>query len=304
MKKIKITREVRVGLMTVAAIFILYFGLNFLKGVDVFSPVNYYYGVYENIDGLVPSSPVYIKGYKVGQVEEVHYDFTKQTPFVVKISVSNDIALPKGGVTVELFDDGLMGGKAIQMVYISGVKAKILHVTGDTLQTQVGHGLMAQLSGDLMPKIESIATQADSLLRSVRMLVDGASVQNSLNSIEKTTADLAVSSAALKNMMQKDIPGIIDDVNALTGDFRIISGNLRKIDFASAFNNVDLTIKDLNHITGQIKNSEGSLGLLVNDKSLYLNLVNTANSADKLLIDLQKSPKRYVHFSLFGSRVN
>jgi phospholipid/cholesterol/gamma-HCH transport system substrate-binding protein len=98
------------------------------------------------------------------------------------------------------------------------------------------------------------------------------------------------------------MPGIIDDVNVLTEDFRVISGNLKKIDFASTFNNVDLTIKDLNHITGQIKNSEGSLGLLVNDKSLYLNLSNTASSADKLLIDLQKSPKRYVHFSLFGSR--
>lgn len=301
MKKIKITREVRVGLMTVTAIFILYFGLNFLKGIDVFSPINYYYGVYENIDGLVPSSPVYIKGYKVGQVEEVKYDFTKSTPFVVKISVSKDIALPKG-TYIELFDDGLMGGKAIQLIYVPESVAKMLYESGDTLHTQVGNGLMDQLAGDLMPKIESIATQADSLLKSVRLLVDGGSVQNSLSSIEKTTADLAVSSSALKKMMQKDMPEIIEDVNALTGDFRIISGNLKKIDFASTFNNVDLTIKDLNHITGQIKNSEGSLGLLVNDKSLYLNLANTASSADKLLIDLQKSPKRYVHFSLFGSK--
>lgn len=301
MKKIKITREVRVGLMTVAAIFILYFGLNFLKGIDIFSPINYYFGVYENIDGLVPSSPVYIKGYKVGQVEEVHYDFTKSTPFVVKISVSKDIALPEG-TSIELFDDGLMGGKAIQLIYAPMADANVLHESGDTLQTQVGNGLMDQLAGDLMPKIESIATQADSLLRSVRLLVDGGSVQNSLSSIEKTTADLAVSSTALKKMMQKDMPEIIEDVNAMTGDFRIISGNLKKIDFASTFNNVDLTIKDLNHITGQIKNSEGTLGLLVNDKSLYLNLANTASSADKLLIDLQKSPKRYVHFSLFGSK--
>lgn len=301
MKKIKITREVRVGLMTVTAIFILYFGLNFLKGIDIFSPINYYYGVYENIDGLVPSSPVYIKGYKVGQVEEVHYDFTKTIPFVVKISVSKDISLPKG-TSIELYDDGLMGGKAIQLLNTPVTGNNLPHQSGDTLKTSVGNGLMDQLAGDLMPKIESIATQADSLLRSVRLLVDGGSVQNSLSSIEKTTADLAVSSSALKKMMQKDMPAIIEDVNALTGDFRIISGNLKKIDFASTFNNVDLTIKDLNHITGQIRNSEGSLGLLVNDKSLYLNLANTASSADKLLIDLQKSPKRYVHFSLFGSK--
>lgn len=301
MSKIKISREVRVGLMTVTAIFILYFGLNFLKGIDIFSPINYYFGVYENVDGLVPSSPVYIKGYKVGQVEEVKYDFSKSTPFVVKISVSRDITLPEGTI-IELYDDGLMGGKAVQLVYPSALIVNARIDSGDTLQTQVGSGLMDQLAGDMMPKIENIATQADSLLRSIRLLVDGGSVQNSLSSIEKTTADLAVSSAALKKMMQKDMPGIISDVNAVTGDFRVISGNLRKIDFASTFNNVDLTIKDLNHITGQIKNSEGTLGLLVNDKSLYFNLTNTAGSADKLLIDLQKNPKRYVHFSLFGSR--
>jgi len=301
MKKIKLSREIRVGLMTVAAIFILYFGLNFLKGIDIFSPVSYYYGIYENVDGLVPSSPVLIKGYKVGQVEDIQYDFTSSTPFVVKISVSNDISLPEG-TFVELFDNGLMGGKAIQLVYATDVHNQSQHQSGDTLRSQVGVGLLSQLSGDLMPKIENIATQADSLLRSVRLLVDGKAVQNSLSSIEKTSADLAVSSAALKKMMQNDMPGIIDDVNVLTEDFRVISGNLKKIDFASTFNNVDLTIKDLNHITGQIKNSEGSLGLLVNDKSLYLNLSNTASSADKLLIDLQKSPKRYVHFSLFGSR--
>jgi phospholipid/cholesterol/gamma-HCH transport system substrate-binding protein len=301
MKKIKFSREIRVGLMTVAAIFILYFGLNFLKGIDIFSPISYYYGVYEHIDGLVPSSPVLIKGYKVGQVEDIQYDFTSSKPFVVKISVSNDISLPEGTV-IELFDNGLMGGKAIQLLYATDVHIQSQYQSGDTLQSQMGVGLFSQLSGDLMPKIENIATEADSLLRSVRLLVDGRAVQNSLSSIEKTSADLAVSSAALKKMMQKDMPGIINDVNVLTSDFRIISGNLKKIDFASTFNNVDLTIKDLNHITGQIKNSEGSLGLLVNDKSLYLNLSNTMNSADKLLIDLQKSPKRYVHFSLFGSK--
>lgn len=301
MKKIKLKREVKVGLMTIVAVFILYFGLNFLKGIDLFTPINDYYGVYENIDGLVRSSPVYIKGFKVGQVEKVYYDFTKSTPFVVKFSVSTDIKLPIGTV-VELFDEGLMGGKALQILYPTSAVAKAVCQSGDTLPTTVSTGLMGQLSADLMPKIDNIATQADSLLRSIRLLVDGGSVQHSLSAIEQTTADLAVSSAALKKMMQKDMPLLIGNVNALTGDFRVISGNLKKIDFAATFDNLDLTIKDLNHISSQINNSEGSLGLLVNDKSLYQNLNNTVNSADMLLIDLKKSPKRYVHFSLFGRK--
>lgn len=301
MKKIKLSREVRVGIMTVVAIFILYFGLNFLKGVDIFSPVNYYYANYEEIDGLVASSPVYIKGYKVGQVEDIQYDFLKETAFTVTISVSKDVKLPQGTI-VELFDDGLMGGKAIQLLYAPQGNRTLFCASGDTLRTQTGSGLLNQLAGNLVPKFESIATQADSLLRSVRLLVDGGSVQHSLSSIEKTTADLAESSIQLKKLMNHDMPLLINNVNDITGDFKVVSANLRNINFASTFQNIDLTIKDLKEISRKINEGDGSIGLLLNDKDLYLNLVNVSNSADKLLIDLQKSPKRYVHFSLFGSR--
>lgn len=301
MKRFKLSREVRVGIMTIVAIFVLYFGLNFLKGVDIFSPVNYYYATYEQIDGLVPSSPVFIKGYKVGQVEAIQYDFLKETAFVVKVSVSKDINIPRG-TRLELFDDGLMGGKAVQLLYAPHGANTAFCISGDTLQSTTGSGLLDQLAGDLMPKIENIAEQTDSLLRSVRLLVDGGSVQNSLSSIEKTTADLAESSAHLKKMMKYDMPQLISNVNTLTSDFNVVSGNLRKIDFASTFQQVDLTIKDLNQITRKINEGEGSVGLLLNDKSLYMSLVSMSNSADGLLVDLKKTPKRYVHFSLFGSR--
>lgn len=303
MKRNFFTREVKVGIMAVVAIFVLYFGLNFLKGIDIFTPIDYYYTTYENIGGLVPSSPVYVKGYKVGQVEEIKYDFTKDVAFVVKISVSNDISVPKGA-KIELFDDGLMGGKAIQLIYAPLTASQELYAPGDTVESQVGTGLMAQLSGDLMPKIESLSTQADSLVRAVRVIVEGKELNNSLSSIEKTTADLAVSSAQLKKLMNSDVPRIITDVNTVTSDFKQVSGNLKKIDFAATFASIDHTIANLNLITDKVNNSEGSLGLLLNDKELYLNLSNTAASADKLLIDLKQSPKRYVHFSLFGNKNN
>jgi len=301
MKKIRFSREVRVGVTTILAIFLLYFGINFLKGVDIFTPVNYFFTQYDNIDGLVPSSPVYIKGYKVGQVEEINYDFLKTPAFRVKISTTKDISLPQGTV-MELFDDGLMGGKAIQLLYAPLTNPAVYCKSGDELPSVTGTGLLDKLAGGLMPKIENIADQADSLLRSVRLLVDGGTVQNSLGAIEKTTADLAVSSAALKKLMQNDMPEVIRNVNALTGDFKIVSGNLRKIDFASTVDKLDVTIKNLNQITGKINDAEGSIGLLINDKSMYVNLLNMTNSADSLLIDLRKSPKRYVHFSLFGAK--
>lgn len=295
------TREVRIGLMTVVAIFVLYYGLSFLKGIDIFSSVTTYYTSYENIGGLVPSSPVFVKGYKVGQVEEIQYDFTKKESFVVKFSIVSDVKIPKGA-KIELFDDGLMGGKALQLIMTEALDYQNLHQVGDRIESIVGVGLMAQLSGELMPKIENIATQADSLLRAIRTVVESDQLNNSLSSIEKTTADLAVTTSRLKGVMTHQIPGILSDVNVLTSDFKQISGKLKGIDYAATFASIDHTIANLNLMTQKINNTEGSIGLLLNDKNLYLNLTNTASSADKLLIDLKENPKRYVNISVFGSK--
>jgi len=301
MKRKFFTREVKVGIMAIVAIFVLYFGLNFLKGVDIFSPISYYYGVYNNIGGLVPSSPVYVKGFKVGQVEDVKYDFTRENSFVVEISVSKDIKIPKGA-KIELYDDGLMGGKAVQLVYAPYSASQQMYQPGDTIESQIGGGLMAQLSGELMPKIKSISTKADSLLRAVRVLVESKELNNSLVSIEKTTSELALTSTQLKSLMNNDFPKILGDVNLLTSDFRQISGNLKKIDFAATFASINHTINNLSLITDKINTSEGTIGSLLNDKSLYINLANTASSADNLLIDLKKNPARYVSFSLIGRK--
>jgi phospholipid/cholesterol/gamma-HCH transport system substrate-binding protein len=295
------TREVKVGIMTVIAIFLLYFGLNFLKGVDIFKPISYYYAIYDDIGGLVPSSPVYIKGYKTGQVEEISYDFSKQNAFVVKISVEKKIKLPKGA-HIQLFDDGLMGGKAIQIVFDPLTANQLMHVSGDTLPADKSVGLLANVAGSLMPKIENVARQADSLLFSVRKLIESNSLTNSFASIETTTNELAISSTKLKLLLNNDFPRILTDVNTLTSDFKIISGNLKKIDFAATFDKVDYTIKNLNLITDKINSSNGSIGLLLNDKSLYQNLTNTAQSADNLIVDLKNNPKRYINFSVFGTK--
>jgi len=301
MKKKFFTREVKVGIMAFVAIFVLYFGLNFLKGINIFSPVSYYFASYENVGGLVPSSPVYVKGFKVGQVEEVKYDFSKKESFVIKISISNDVKLPKGA-KVELYDEGLMGGKAIQLVYEPITASQTMYQPGDTVESQLGIGLMDKVTANLLPKIESISTQTDSLIRSVRTLVANKDLTKSLVSIERTTSDLAVSSSQLKKMMSSDMPHILSDVSTVTSDFKQISGNLKKIDFAATFASINHTIENLNLITDKVNSSEGTIGMLLNNKDLYINLSNTAASSDKLLIDLKNNPKRYVHFSLFGSK--
>lgn len=299
-KKRNFTRELKFGLIVIGAGFLLYFGLNFLKGINIFSSVKNYYTVYEDIGGLVASSPVNIKGYKVGQVDEIKYDFTKETPFIVKISVKKDIALPEG-TKIELYDDGIMGGKAIQVLLPEGSTYHKYYENGDTIQSTVSMGLIDQLASGLLPKIESISTQADSLIRELRSAIDSESLHRSINSFEQITTDLSATSVQLRKLMSDNIPHILDNVDVITADFAHVSGNLKQIDYAATFSSLDHTVSNLKSITRKINDPDGgTLGSLINDQKLYLNLLHATDNADSLLVDLKRNPKRYVHFSLFG----
>jgi len=300
MKK-KFTREVKVGLMVIVAIFLLYFGLNFLKGIDIFQKENQYSGKFEKLDGLEKSAPVKIKGYKVGQVSGIKYDFTKNESFTVYISIFNDVQLPVGTI-MQLTDDGLMGGKIIELVYKPLSKNQSFYKSNAELPTGIDAGLMASIQTSLIPKIEKVTEQADSLMKSVRNITESPQLANSLNSIEKTTNELAITSTELKNTMKGRIPVVIDNLTTITNDFKQTSGNLKSIDLAGTMQKADYTIKNLQSLTEKLNSPDNSLGLLLNDKSLYLNLTNTAGSANNLLVDLKANPKRYVHFSLFGSK--
>ena len=294
-------RVIKVGIVAIISLFLLYFGLNFLKGIDIFSSVNNYFGTCEEIGGLVPSAPVYIKGYKVGQVDEVKYDFTKTPAFTVTVSVSADIQLPKG-TEMQLFDDGLMGGKAVQFILPQQASFTNTHQDKDTLPTVVAGGLIDLLAGDMLPKITSAVNHIDSLSISLNTLINGEEIQQTLNSLKNTTNDLAHSSAQLKSLMQNKLPSLVDNVDVVVRDLSTVTSNLTKTDLAKTLHTVDSVMNNLHTLTAQINNPNGTLGLLMNDKQLYLNLSNTANSADKLLIDLKEHPKRYVHFSLFGKK--
>ncbi|MDD7528981.1 MAG: MlaD family protein [Bacteroidales bacterium] len=296
MKKI-FTREVKIGLSFIAAVVCIIFGLNFLKGINIFAPSNRYYAEFDNLDGLVVSNNVVVRGYKVGQVTEITYDFTLEHPFVVTILVDDAIRLPLGS-TMLLRDDGLMGGKVIDIIYGNQTE---LHAVGDTVPSDVAPGLMAVV-GQLVPRLEGTISHVDSVLESVNSLVASPEIKNSLKSVERITADLQVSSAQLKRVMNTQLPGIMSDINTVTGDLKKVSGDLRQIEFAELFARIDHTVNNLQVFSEKLNSSEGTIGKLMNDNALYDNLNTTVGSVNELVVDLKANPKRYVHFSLFGAR--
>ncbi len=293
------SREARIGLVVVAAAGLLFFGLNYLKGINIFSPTNYYIAIYKNVGGLVPSNAVYIKGYKVGQVDKIVYDFSRDSSFMVYLTINKDLKLPKG-TQAELGDEGLMGGKQINLVL--GTKSSGYYSSGDIIESSVPVTMMEALKTGVLPSIEKIVPKLDSLITNLNKVASDPAIGKSMASIQRTTANLDETSAQLKGMMHKDVPQILTKVNKMADNFEAVSGNLRNIDFAATIASVNQTLANLASATNKLNSKEGTLGLLLNDKTLYVNLSNMTGSANDLMVDLKAHPKRYVHFSVFGKK--
>lgn len=289
-KKTFFTREVKIGLSFVVALAFLIWGINFLKGVNLFTPSNHYYLKYESVDGLVVSNGVFIKGYKVGQVRNIKYDFTQKESFTVDILMNQDIKLPQGTIAY-LFDESMLGGKGINLVFTDN---KEFHTSGDTLLTDKDGGLMASLA-NIVPTIQSTINHVDSLVQSANILLNSNEIQNSMNNIESITAELSKTSRSLNSLINQQFPPIINNVNSISTDLKNITGQLSNIQYQDIIQSLDSTLVNLEQFTNSINSPDGSLGLLLNDKNLYNNINRTVNSANSLLIDLQDDPRRYLY---------
>lgn len=297
MKKI-FTREVKIALAFIITIVCIVVGINYLKGINVFEPGNRYYAKFDRLDGLVVSNNVMVRGYKVGQVSEITYDLSLEQPFTVTVLVDEAVKMPAGTQLV-LRDDGLLGGKILDIV--CGDDPTTFYASGDTIETRIEGGLMASVQ-ELVPKLDGTIARVDSVLESVNDIAKSQELKNSLKSIESITADLRVSSAKLKYVMNNQVPQIVSDVNTITGDLRKVSGDLKQIEFAELFARIDHTVNNLQIFSDKLNSNEGTIGKLMNDNALYNNINTTVNSVNDLVVDLKANPKRYVHFSLFGAR--
>lgn len=296
----KHAREIKVGILAIIALFILYFGFNFLKGVNIFKSTNAYIGVYDRINGLVEQAPVYIKGYKVGQVDKITYDFSKDSSFTVTFSINKDIQLPEG-TELALIADGLLGGTALQL-NIPTQNVENYAKTMDTLPTIIVPGLVDNLQAGLLTSLSDAISNVDSLVITVKEQLSDDHLKNTLENIDQVTLDLTSISKDLKVVVRNDVPTIVSDAKDAIADVKIVTANLSQIHFDETINKVDSAVVQVNELMETVNSKDGTLGLLLNDKELYINLTNTVTSADELLEDLKAHPKRYVHFSIFGKK--
>ncbi len=299
MKKV-FSKEVIIGALVILALALLFVGINFLKGINVFKAANYYYATYTNIQGMAQSAPVTLNGYKIGQVREIEYDYDNLGTVTIEISVDKKLRLPKGSKALVVSD--LLGTASVELVI--GNSADGFYGVGDTIPGEVKAGMMDAVSKELMPAVSAIFPKIDTLLTSLNAIAADPALTTSINRFDNITAELEASLRSMRGVLAslqpitKDVKSITANVDSITGDLSAVSSSLREAQIDSIISNLETTISNVESLTAQLNNPDSSIGKLTHDPELYDNLNAAVASLDSLLIDVKKNPKRYISIKL------
>lgn len=317
----KLTKEVKVGIVAAIAIGFFIYGFNFLKGKDLFSHQRKFYAVYNDIDGLVEANPLMVNGFKVGIVGDIELALDTSNSIIVTLLLDNELNVPRNTVARVVSSD-ILGSKAVQLVLGN---ATTYAQDGDTLRSAQEDNLKQSVNKAIAPlqqKAEGLIASLDSVMVVVQEVFNQSARQNlaksfesikqALSSLETTSyrLDTLVISEKMKissiltkiNVLATTLASNSDELSNVIKNFSSISDSIAKSNLTSAINNADVALSQASGIMTKINKGEGTMGMLINNDSLYRKLDKSAADLDKLLLDLRINPERYVHISVFGRK--
>lgn len=300
-------KEIKIAILAIAALVIFYLGFNYLKGINFFDPVNEYYTVYENIDGLTVSNPVLLSGLPVGRVSEIEILQDKNDIIKVYFELRDDITL--GQQSVALLSTDLLGS---QTIVIQRNQVNDVLPTGSEIKGEIKMPLTEQIQEQAYPVLQTLDSVSKHLNGILENLDNNQVVINDiLEDVRTTTGNLSKISEK-----QATITALIEDFKVISGELANektgmaalltkangVADSLNALEIGKVVNRLDTTLTNVNSLLATIQSGGGTVDKLLNNDSLYNNLNKSLESLDNLLIDFQKSPKKYVHFSVFGKK--
>ncbi len=303
MKK-KFSKEFVIGLSVIIAVAILVVGIEYLKGINLFMPANFYEVYYDDVSGLSKSAPVQINGYKVGQVRDVAIDYSKPNSKVkVVLALDKKLHLPEG--TKAEIGQTLLSGAFVNLQL--GNSTKML-AKGSTLEASSTPDMMAALQENILPAVDRIMPKVDSLLYNLNRLAGDPALSASIGRFDGITANLLQTSNGLNSTMgtlNGRMPSIMNNVgkasvnlDTITYNLAQLSSDLRQLPLQPTMDNVQRITSNLEQFSAQLNNQNSTLGKLTNDPALYDQLHRVSADIDSLIIDIKKNPKRYISIKL------
>ena len=321
--KFKVKKEVRLGFLIVISLLLLFWGINYLKGIDVFHKQTEYIAIYDEVEGLRETNPVQINGFIVGQVREIWFLPDNSGRIAVRIKLTPQaVQLPKNTVAkIKSLD--LLGSKSINLIL--GNEVDNYHKPGDTLRSSVEASLSEEVNRQILPlkmKAEDLLSSMDTLVGVVQTILNKKAQENlsaSFESIKGALATFEIVALRADTMISTEkqkLSQIMINFQSISNNLRNNNENITSIldnvayitdsiamsDITSTINNAGIAFSNAADIMEKINKGEGSVGQLVNNDSLYFHLENASLSLDRLLIDMEKNPGRYVHVSVFGGK--
>ena len=293
-------KDIKVGLIGIIGLVLFYLGSNFLKGIDFFSPINRYYALYENVDGLIVANPVIVNGYSVGRVSEIRILQERENKILVSMDIDKDLIIGRSSKAT-LSSNDFLGSKAI-VLSIGDINSPISE--GDTIMSEIAGGL-SELLEKATPITDNLGvtiSRLNDILASLRGSGDMITTTlDNLNNVLTNTNNLIDSneetiSSTLENLnnLTDDLSDKLNDIDPIIKGANDMISNLSSVDFENTFNQIDILLSSANGIFDDIESGDGgTLSLLLSDDSLYNNLNKTAFDLDKLLQHINENPKHF-----------
>ena len=298
--------EIKTGILVVLGIGLFIFGFSYLKSNDIFVSDRIFYAVYDDVEGVVKSTPVTVNGFPVGSIQDI--SFFKNNSLLVKFRVENDIKFSINSIA-QIYETGLIGGKALAIIPANDNSR--VAVYNDTLSSSVAPGLTELVNEKLTPlqeNIESMIVSANNVLDKVNSIFDDptrANLRTSVSDFSETIKDLKETSKMIKSVMKSNklsIDQTITNVLDISTDLSEISKTINQSELSTTMKNFKNSSEGLSRVLNNINEGNGTISKLIDNDSLFQNLNDASKSIDLLIEDIRLNPKRYIHFSVFGKK--